>query len=444
MKLKQYMTTFAAGTAESEYETDFMTDRRVENEVINIYPHIRKQKWQGFGGAATDAAGYVYSLMSAEQKRRFISEYFGIDKMNYTCVRVPVDSCDFSLESFQSSYREEDSGVCSVSYEREERYIMPLLKDIKEYTKNRIELLLTPWSPPDHMKDNGSRTGGGHLLKDQYRAYADFLCGYAEEFISAGFNVTRICMQNEQAAVQTWDSCIVSAAEEADFISGFLYPAMKRHGLDSIKICIWDHNKERLYERTDAEMCSEAGRYISGAAFHWYSGDHFEAVSLVSDKYPQLELIMTEACIEYSKFSSEKQWENVSHYMHDIIGNANAGMNSFYDWNLILDENGGPNYAENYCDAPFMYHIGSNELEERQTLKAIGHFSRFIHSGDEMTAFSKYTDKLEFTAFSSQDGTISCIAFNPQDKKMKAVIRIGEECAEIMLNGHSCSTLVIA
>lgn len=36
-----------------------------------------------------------------------------------------------------------------------------------------------------------------------------------------------------------------------------LYPALKKHGLDKIEIYIWDHNKERLYERAVETIDSE-------------------------------------------------------------------------------------------------------------------------------------------------------------------------------------------
>lgn len=38
---------------------------------------------------------------------------------------------------------------------------------------------------------------------------------------------------------------------------------------------------------------------ITRLAFHWYSGDHFEALDLVRQKFPDKKLILSEACIEY-------------------------------------------------------------------------------------------------------------------------------------------------
>ena len=62
--------------------------------------------------------------------------------------------------------------------------------------------------------------------------------------------------------------------------------------------------------------------------------------------------MLSEACIEFSKYSAEDNLANAQKYAHDIIGNLNEGMSVFLDWNLVLDELGGPNHVKNFCDAP--------------------------------------------------------------------------------------------
>ena len=47
-----------------------------ENKVVNLYPEITYQRFEGFGGAITESAGYVYSLMDGEQKRQLMEAYF--------------------------------------------------------------------------------------------------------------------------------------------------------------------------------------------------------------------------------------------------------------------------------------------------------------------------------------------------------------------------------
>ncbi len=53
-----------------------------------------------------------------------------------------------------------------------------------------------------------------------------------------------------------------------------------------MEIFIWDHNKERAFERARDILDHQTDRMVTGVAFHWYSGDHFEALDLIRQRYP--------------------------------------------------------------------------------------------------------------------------------------------------------------
>ena len=44
-------------------------------------------------------------------------------------------------------------------------------------------------------------------------------------------------------------------------------------------------------------------------------------------------------------------------YAHDMLGNLSAGVNGILDWNLLLDEEGGPNHVGNYCYLQSCYQV---------------------------------------------------------------------------------------
>ena len=72
---------------------------------------------------------------------------------------------------------------------------------------------------------------------------------------------------------------------------------MKKAGLtDKIGIFIWDHNKERMIEHVLTVLDEETMDMVAGIAFHWYSGDHFEAVELMKQKYPDKTFMLSECC----------------------------------------------------------------------------------------------------------------------------------------------------
>lgn len=443
MKLNLITTTYKDNVKKTVNENiTFIKDDERENELINLYPEVEYQQVEGFGGALTDSAGYVYSLMDDEQKKEMILNYFGKDNMKYDLVRIPIDSCDFSLEHYEADSDEADENFNKFSFERVEKYIIPLLDDVEEKYEEKIEIMLSPWSPPVYMKTNGDRNYGGKLKKEYTKRWADYICRYIEEYRSRGYKVTKLTMQNEPKAVQTWDSCIYTAQEQKEFLKKYMWPALVEHKLDDIEIYIWDHNKERAFEWANTIIDEETDHMVAGIAFHWYSGDHFEALQMIKEKFPNKKLLLSEACIEYSKFAATDYLKNAQKYAHDIIGNFNNGMNTFLDWNIVLDEIGGPNHVGNFCDAPYLYDTKNKKLIESNICGHLWHFSHFIEKGAVRIGFTKYTDRLDVTAF-KKDNKIAVVMLNRTEEKIPAYLRLNGYCAEMEVKPNAIATAVI-
>lgn len=415
----------------------------IETQVVNLYPELTYETFEGFGGAVTEAAAYVYSLMSDEQKKQLIETYFSKDAMNYRLARIHMDSCDFCLDTYEAMSDPQDIGLNSFSFRRTEKYIVPMLEDIRKVTGDELKLMLTPWSPPAFMKSNGNRKGGGKL-KPEYRSmWAEYICRYIQEFKDRGYHIQRISLQNEPKAAQPWDSCLFNAKEEKDFLKNFLYPALSAHGYGDIEIFIWDHNKERLYERVRDVVDDSTKHMITGAAFHWYSGDHFESIALVRRGYPDMKMIMSESCLEYRVFD-ERNIENITNKLcHEIIGDLNNGMCAFYDWNLLLDEKGGPNHVGNYCHAPFLYNTKSKKLIPQKTQRQYYHFAHNITPGSVRIAVTKYTEQIDATAYYTPENKIVVILLNKSSELLPVNFRIQGKAAEILLPGSALATCII-
>ena len=439
MKLELLTTDARGESRQSTLAFDLDVDG-VENQVVNLYPEITFQTVEGFGGAITDAAGYVYSLMNEEQKQLLMETYFSSEQMQYGIVRIHMDSCDFSTGMYEAMSDPEDRELKSFSFERTEKYILPMLRDAEKAAGKKQKLMLSPWSPPAFMKTNGERKHGGKL-KPEYRPFwADYICRYIQEFQNRGYEVQRISLQNEPKAVQTWDSCIYTAEEEKEFLRDFMHPALQKHGLGHVEVFIWDHNKERVYERVRDIVDDTTNDMVSGVAFHWYSGDHFEALELVRRQYPQLKLVVSESCIEYRCHAAEDILGNAEKLSHEIIGDLNGGMSAFYDWNLLLDESGGPNHVGNLCHAPFLYDRQKKELYPQLIQKHFYHFAHYIESGAKRIGFSKYTDKLDVTALQNPDGRLVAVLLNRTEEDIPVVLRLNNEVVTVLVAGHAIVT----
>lgn len=250
-------------------------------------------------------------------------------------------------------------------------------------------------------------------------------------------------VQNEPAAVQTWDSCIYSAQEEGEFAAGFLAPALTEAGCGDVKILAWDHNKELLLQRASGTLAVPgAAKAVNGFAFHWYTGDHFDAVRLAKDRWPDKELWFSEGCVEYSRFDGMTPLQKAEMYAHDILGNLNAGISGSIDWNLLLDAKGGPNHVGNFCEAPVMLTGDGSDFVLQSEYYYIGQFSRFIRPGAVRLGVSSWTSDLEVTAFENLDGSRIVVALNRTERVLPISVTLdGQEGFNFLFAPHSVATL---
>ena len=436
MKVELFQTVGKKDSCQKTVVKEFQKDSGEENQVINLYPQVRDQRWDGVGGAITDAAGSVFSMLNEGQKNELLSFYFAPDQMNYQNVRIPLDSCDFSTQIYEAVPKKDET-LSSFSFEGTMQYILPLLEEAQKRAKGKLKLMLSPWSPPAWMKTNGSRLKGGSLKPEYYGLWAKYLCRYIREFTERGFQVERLSIQNEPKAVQTWDSCIYTAEEEKIFLRDYLYPQMQKEDFGDVELFIWDHNKERLFDRVSQVLDDSTEDKVTGAAFHWYSGDHFEALDLVRKCYPDKKLILSESCLEYNKFDKGKECENAARLAHDMIGNLNHGMCAFYDWNLLLNVSGGPNHVQNFCDAPFLFDPEEKKLIQRRSAQYYWHFAHFIKPGARRIGHSCYSGRLELTAWQNEDGEIVFVLLNAGDKDMDCVLRLEGQEVRFVVDGNA-------
>lgn len=418
-------------------------DQGIENHAINLYPDFRYQTFEGFGGCFTEAAAYTYAQMPDPVQKEFIEAYFGNEGLRYSQGRMALDSCDASLGNYAADENEEDEFLRQFSLERDEQYIIPLYRAASIAAGEPVKVMLSPWSPPAYMKTNREKNHGGQLMEKYYTRWAEYMCRYISEYRKRGIAVRRISVQNEPKAVQNWDSCVYSAKQEKNFILTSLVPAMKKHDLlSNTELYVWDHNRERVLERVQEIMDAKSAPVITGAAFHWYSGDHFESLSMLHERYPWLKLLFSEGCVEYSKFTSDPLF-NARMYGHDICGSLNNGACAYIAWSILFNEEGGPNHVGNFCEAPIMYDRKTMKIKKLLSYDYIGHFSRSIVPGSVRIGMSRYTDEIDVTAFARPDGTIAVVMINRTDEDKDVALRIDGLVAELTLGSNAIMTIII-
>ncbi len=375
----------------------------------------RYQTMAGFGGAFTEAAAYTLSRMPEDRRTEALTSYFDRSRgLGYSIGRVPIHSCDFSLGNY-TYIADGDETLDSFSLEHEERRLFPMIRDAEAIRGEKIPLLASPWSPPGWMKTNGEMNNGGSLLPQYRELWARYIARYANEMRGKGFNLWALTVQNEPAAVQTWESCTYSAEEERDFVRDFLGPVLHQQDLADIKLLIWDHNRDIMVERVKGVLEDpDAARFVWGVAFHWYMSEAFENVGAVHDLFPDKHLLFTEGCQEGGVHLGA--WSTGERYARNMIGDFNNWCEGYLDWNLVLDETGGPNHVNNLCDAPIIADTRRGELHYNSSYYAIGHFSRYVAPGSRRVGLEGDSE-LQSVAFENPDGSIALIMLNGNDEE---------------------------
>lgn len=432
----------------AQKDVQFKKDAETENMVINIVPELRYQEIIGFGGAFTEASAYNYSKMSDKSKRKIIDAYFSKEKgLGYNFCRTHIHSCDFTLNSY-TYVEDNDKGLTTFSVDRDRKYIIPFIQEAQK-TADSLCLFASPWSPPAWMKDNNELCHGGRLLDEYYDIWAKYMVKYIREYKKEGINFFGLTVQNEANAWQTWESCKYTAEEEALFVHKHLRPELDKAGFVDVKIMIWDHNKERVYDRArDSFKVEGAKDDIWGIAFHWYSGDHFAALDMTHEAFPDKPLVLSEFCLGGARGETAKgphsSWHGVEIYATELIGNFNHYMAASVDWNMIVDENGGPFHdRERGCKAQIVVSPENDTVSIEPTYYSVAHFSRFVKRGAVRVGNSTYSEGIKATAFQNPDGEIVVIVLNCTKEQNNAFLRLGDCTAEVVLPEKSLVTYVI-
>lgn len=439
MKIKAIKTIKGQTPFTQNVEKETVFDDDIESPLITLQPDIEYQEIKGFGGAFTEAAAVTFAKLSKENQRKIIEMYFDENSgIGYNFGRVHMNSCDFSEGNYACT-KENDNTLETFNIDHDKQAIIPMIKNAMRYSKD-LEVFVSPWSPPAYMKTNGEMNHGGKLKEEYFELWAEHFVKFINAYRNEGINVTTASVQNEPKAMQKWDSCVYTAEEERDFVKNYLGKKMVDNG---VKLLFWDHNKERVVERARVMLDDkDAARYIGGIAFHWYSGDHFEQLEMAHKLYPNIDLVFSEGCYEYSLGESDtvKIGEK---YAHDMIGNFNNYCNTFCDWNLLLDEKGGPNHMGNFCDAPIMADTKNDKIYIHDSYYYIGHFSKYIKKGAKRIGSSKWSDVLDTVSFKNPNGEIVTVVLNRNDKNEDFSILIGTQKADVTAEAHSIATYII-
>lgn len=422
----------------------------VEAEAcVFVDPNKTFQSLLGIGGAITDASAETFAKLPKDKQEELLRAYYDKSEgIGYTLGRTHINSCDFSSSSY-SYVKDNDAELKTFDIAHDKQFRIPLIQKAIAAAGGKLTLFASPWSPPAWMKDNNNMLHGGKLKPEFMQSWANYYVKFIRAYEAEGIPLWGLTVQNEPMAKQIWESCIYTADEEGDYVKKFLGPTLAKEGMSDKKLIVWDHNRDLMYQRAQTVFSDpEASKYIWGMGYHWYEdwtkGEQvFDNVRIVHESWPEKNLLFTEGCNSPFKAEEIGDWKLGERYGRSMINDFNNGTVGWTDWNILLDETGGPNHVKNFCYAPVHADTKTGELIYTNAYYYIGHFSKFLKPGAKRIVSSPSRSSLLTTAFIDEQGKLTVIVMNEANNKIPYLLMIQDMAVKIDAMPRSISTIVI-
>lgn len=448
MKGNKYFTSCGHSFSSSEI---FSVQRMPGVEQLKVEENYT-DGFYGFGLGITPSSCYELSKMDSAERTTLLRHLYSKEGLGLSVGRLCIGSCDYSPEIYTYDEVPFDTELKHFSVERDEKYIIPIIKEILEINPD-LYLLASPWSPPSWMKTGGSICGG--YMRDEYlECYADYILKFIKAYAEYGIHISAITPQNEPETHKNgkMPTCIWHPETESKFIK-LMHKRFVENSLD-IKIWMYDHNfigAERVL--WSLENCEGLLDSCDGVSFHYYEGA-IEQTRCILQRYPQLKLHFTEGGprINQNYATDWCKWGLM------VIKALKTGYSSFMGFNIILDELGGPNVGLHIgvCGGFVTKDSRNGELSYSGQYKAFSHIAPYISSTSKIHAISvseafnmcisSYPQcdiAIEGVLIDNQDGRKVAVLVNPNDHGIQTQIEINNRFWYIELQPDSITTAII-
>ena len=444
-----------------------------KNVSIQLFPDKKYQNIIGFGGAFTESSAFLLNKLSNEKRKQIIDAYFGSNGAAYSLTRTHINSCDFSLSNYSYAPVKGDTNLENFSIDEDRNDIIPMIKEALAKSKDGFKIIASPWTAPPWMKDNNNWVGG-KLLPEYYDSWALFFSKYLTEYKKEGINIWGITVENEPLGNgNNWESMHFTPEEMANFVNKHLGPKLETDGHD-VKILGYDQNRgEELKEWVKVLFRDDdITKYFYGTAIHWYAStvDWMpESLNFTHEIAPHKHIINTEACIDaevphwqddewyWKKEATDWGWDwapekdkkyhpkyvPVYRYARDIIGCLNNWVGGWIDWNMVLDRQGGPNWAKNWCIAPVIVDPENDEVYITPLYYTIAHFSKFIRPSAVRIGFKNFDNELMVTAAQNTDASIAVVILNMTGNKKNINLSLGKKSVNFTISAQAIQTIIV-
>lgn len=396
----------------------------------------------GFGASFTDAACYMINKLPDTYKTALIKSLFSFDELNLSISRLNIGSSDYATKIYSYADTPNDIELKDFSIEHDKKYILPLIKQVKEFRQDMV-FFASPWSPPGWMKLGGSMCGG--YLKHKFLpTYAKYLVKYLSAYREEGVDISAITLQNEPDTDQhgKMPACLLHPEYEMELISTIMPMKLKEAGLDT-KVWLYDHNFigwQRVLSMMDFPLVREN---IEAVAFHTYEGDS-TMMNYIKAKYPNTKFHITESPVAPAdKEPGERGYIQASQSISECL---NEGSSSYISWNYALDELGRPNVGTFNCVGLVEINSRTGQITPSNQYYALKHFAPYMQRGATLlkpTIVGKLADNVITCSCRNPNGSYVVVLTNASASSTCVQIKLNEKFIRINMTEKSVCTVLI-
>lgn len=440
---------------------------------IAIDSSVTFQQIDGWGGALNEKGWVALSVLPEAERATVLQAIFGASGCAFNMSRMCIGANDYSLTMYSCDETPDDYTMANFSLAKDKVNVIPFALAAKAINPAML-FWGSPHSPPAWMKQNNNLIDGS--LKTDVatrKAYALYFQKWIEGMGAEGVPISNVHIQNEpNISGVGYPTCLMSGAEMGTLIKEYLGPQLRDNGLATE---IWvgtlhstAPNFTSFYPEYIPPTLGDptANPFIAGVGMQWNALGY---AHLITENFPAVKMWQTETqcgnffwSAEYNAVTPPNDWAYGVFTFQRMLMWLRAGTNAYFQWNIVLDEQGMSNSITNPWPQNSMITINktSGAVTYNPQFYAVQHMSHFVKPGAMRIAttgnynqggsillsanLEENVTSGDMMAFRNPNGTVVLVARNTADTDMPVAVKFGSLKFKPTIPAHSINTFYIA
>ena len=393
-----------------------------------------RRAWEGFGGCFNELGWDALRALPDADRREILDGLFGLDGLHLDIARLPMGASDYASSWHSYDETEGDLALKDFSIARDRERLFPYVQEAIKRRAN-LRFFASPWSPPTWMKFPAAYNYGTFRMEPEYlEAYARYFVLYVAACAAEGIPIESVHPQNEPVADQKFPSCVWTGDELAEFLGGYLGPAMAKHAPET---GVWlgtmnTADFENLFLPTLLDPACAA--HLCGIGIQW-DGKH--AAHKLAAACPHLPLWQTENECGDGKNS----WAYAHHVFSLVSHYLSAGVSAYMYWNMVLQPGGRSTWGWNQ-NSLAVVDPSSQKWAWQPEFWVFKHLAHFVSPGDIPLRIEGALAPCAVAFERAQGGFVLAVQ-NPLSEPARLNSQIGSHEISATLEPRSFHTFVV-